>query len=280
MQHVKSKREQALVRAAAQLIDIGYQAACYVCKPGITDHEIFAAFTFAQMARGGESGDGYQLGINKYGTHVSKPYGNVVKPGDIINLYISGVTYRGYNAQAARMIIVGDINRKQEEVIEMCMEGFQKAMEATRPGALIREVNNAGFEPFIRRGYLTSPEAREMPWNWSANPDGSPRRIPFEYHGDRSLNNEGSELRHVYPATSGPNGPRLGHSIGMPGMPLFRVISSNYRQLQSGMTFVVLPQWYEPKTVGCNLGSTLLVTDNGVENLNSHSSLEPYRVKT
>ena len=66
-------------------------------------HEILAAFTYAQMALGGETGDGYQIGINEFGTHCGKPYGHIVRPGDLINLYISNVTYRGYTAQTARM---------------------------------------------------------------------------------------------------------------------------------------------------------------------------------
>ena len=83
-----------MFRAAAQLVDIGTQAAYHVTRPGVTDAEIYAAFTFAQLARGGETGDGYQIGINEYGTHCGKPYGHVVRPGDLINLYISNVTYQ------------------------------------------------------------------------------------------------------------------------------------------------------------------------------------------
>ena len=45
------------------------------------------------------------------------------------------------------------------------------------------------------------------------------------------------------------------------------------------MTFVAQPQWFEPKVAGCNFGNSLLVTEDGVENLNSHSSLAPFRVK-
>ena len=56
MQRRRSKREQAIVRAAAQLADIGVQAAWHATRPGVTDQEIYAAFTFAQMARGGEWG--------------------------------------------------------------------------------------------------------------------------------------------------------------------------------------------------------------------------------
>lgn len=279
MQLIRSKREQEIIRAAAQLLDIGIQAAYYVCKPGVTDHEIFAAFTYAQMSRGGESGDGYQIGINRYGTHISKPYGHVVQPGDIIILYISGITYRGYNDQCARMIIVGEITKKQEEVIEMCVEGVKRAMKVARPGVLMRDVNHAAFQPYIERGYLKSPDARMIPFNWEANPDGTARRIPLEHIKDETWEGMGRDLRHVYPATIGPNGPRMGHAISMPKMPIYHVISNNYMKLEPGMTFVVHAQWFEPKLAGCNVGNSLLVTENGVENLNSHSSLEPYRVK-
>ena len=125
--------EQAQIRSAAQLIDIGYQAMCHVLRPGVTDREMFAAFTFAQMARGGEWGDGYQIGINQWGTHVGKPYGHVVRPGDLINLYASAVTYHGYTAQSARMMAVGEITAAQETTLEMCTDAVQRAERLIRP---------------------------------------------------------------------------------------------------------------------------------------------------
>lgn len=279
MQRVRSKKEQAMIRAAAQLIDIGLQAAYHVTKPGVTDYEIFAAFTFAQMARGGETGDGYQIGINPYGTHISKPYGHVVRPGDLINIYVSNVTYRGYYAQTARMIAVGKITRKQEDVLAMCVEGVKRAMKAAKPGALVRDVNNASFQPYIERGYVKSPESRKLPWNWAPNDDGSPRTIPRKRVKDVDWERQGRTLDHVYPATKGPNGPRLGHQISMPSMPLYSVISSNYDRLEPGMTFVTHSQWLEPLIAGCNVGNSLLITETGAENLCCHTPLEPHRVK-
>ena len=278
MQRVRSKAEQRIIRAAAQLIDIGLQAAYHVIRPGTTDHEIYAAFSYAQLARGGETGDGYQVGINQFGTHISKPYGHVVRAGDLINIYVSNVTYRGYWAQAARMIAVGEITAKQEEVLEMCVDGVRRAIALVRPGALIREVNNVSFEPYIERGYIDSPEARTMPWNWAPMPDDTPRPMPRESVPDPDWEAQGRTLGHVYPATRGPNGPRLGHSITMPGMPGYSVISSNHDRLEEGMTFVAHCQWLEPKVAGCNLGNSLLVTADGVEDLNPHTPLEPHRV--
>jgi Xaa-Pro aminopeptidase len=279
MQRVRSPRERDIFRAAAQLADIGIQAAYHVIRPGVTDYEIYAAYTFAQMARGGETGDGYQIGINRYGTHCGKPYGHVVKPGDLINLYISNTTYRGYSAQIARMIAVGDITAKQEEVIEMCVDGVKRAEALIRPGTLVRDVNNVAFDAYIERGYLTSPEARTMPFNWQALEDGKPREIPFQYVEAPDWERQGRRLMHVYPATKGPHNPNLGHSVSMYGMSNYDISSHNYDLLEEGMVFVLHTQWLEPLEAGCNVGDFYLVTKDGYENLSCHTPLEAHRVK-
>jgi Xaa-Pro aminopeptidase len=278
-QHVRSPHEQALVRAAAQLIDIGVQAAQHVTRPGITDYEIYAAFTHAQLARGGETGDGYQIGVSQLGAHVGKPYGRVIRAGDIVSLYVSHVTYQGYDAQAARMILVGSIRPEIEEVITMCVEGVNRAMALAAPGVPFSELNAAAFSSFIERGHLTSADARTMPFNLEANPDGTARPFLREHVPDEDYERQGRLLEHLYPATRGPFGPSLGHSVSMAGMRGYSVISGNDELLQPGMTFVIHPQWYEPGRVGCNIGNCLLVTETGVENLNAHTALEPHRIE-
>jgi Xaa-Pro aminopeptidase len=279
MQKVRSPREVEMFRAAAQLISIGTQAAYHVTRPGVTDQEIYAAFSFAQLARGGETGDGYQVGINEYGTHCGKPYGHVVKPGDLINLYISNVTYRGYTAQTARMIAVGDITPRQKLILDVCCEGVKRAEKLIRPGALIRDVNNAAFEPYIEQGLLNSPEARTMPYNWEALPDGSPRLIPKKKVRCVDWEAQGRELLHVYPATPGPHNPNLGHSVGMAGAQnSFNVTSNNYDRLEKGMVFVLHAQWLEPESAGCNVGDCYVVTEDGFENLSCNTALETHHV--
>jgi Xaa-Pro aminopeptidase len=279
MQRVRSTGEQALIRAAAQLIDIGLQAAWHVTRPGVTDYEIYAAFTYAQMARGGETGDGYQIGINQYGTHISKPYGHVVRSGDLINLYASTVSYRGYRAQSARMISVGGMTSHQQEVVDMCADAVERATAAVKPGVLVRDVSNAGFEAYVERGYLDSVEARAMPWNWEANADGTPRIVPIQRVPDKDWENQGRDLRHVYPATIGPNDPSLGHSISPIGVAEYGILSTNYDRLEPGMMFVVHAQWLEPLKAGCNIGNALLVTEDGVENLSCHTPVEPWVIE-
>lgn len=278
MQKIRSPREQALVRAASQLADIGIQAAYHVIKPGVSDHEIYAAFTYAQMARGGEAGDGYQIGINQWGTHCGKPYGHVVRDGDLISLYISGVTYRGYNSQIARMVAVGTITAKQEDVLAMCVEGVERAAARVKPGALISEAANASFEPYIERGYLDSAESRTMPYAWEANSDGSPRLVTRKYVPDADWERQGRRLMHVWPTTRGPHNPNVGHQVSMPKFEHYNIQSNNHDSFEAGMTFVLHAQWIEPEVAGCNVGDCYLVTDSGVENLSCHTPLVPHRV--
>lgn len=247
-------------------------------RPGVTDAEIYAAFTFAQMARGGETGDGYQIGVNEYGTHCGKPYGRVVRPGDLINLYVSNVTYQGYTAQTARMIAVGAITARQEKVIAACVEGVKRAEKLIRPGVLFRDVNNAAFEPMIEAGLLDSPEARTMPYIWEPMPDGSPRRLKRQHVPDPDYEAQGRKLMHVYPAQHGPHNPNLGHSIGMAGgRNAFNIASHNEDRAEEGMVFVLHTQWMEPLAAGCNVGDLYAVTADGFEKLSKHTPLDLHR---
>ncbi|MET0745322.1 MAG: Xaa-Pro peptidase family protein [Microvirga sp.] len=280
MQKVRTPREIAMFRAAAQLIGIGTQAAYHVTRPGVTDAEIYAAFTFAQLARGGETGDGYQIGINAYGTHCGKPYGHVVRPGDLVNLYVSNVTFRGYTAQTARMIAVGAITARQEDVLAACVDGVKRAERLIKPGILVSEVNDAAFAPFIERGWLASPHARTMPYNWAPMEDGSARAVPRQYVPDADWEAQGRRLMHVYPATHGPHNPNLGHAIGMAGAGnSFNVSSHNHDRLEEGMVFVLHTQWLEPLAAGANVGDCYVVTRDGFENLSRHTPLEVHRIE-
>ena len=278
MQRTRSVAEQAQIRTAAQLIDIGYQAACYVTRPGVTDHEIYAAFTFAQMARGGETGDGYQIGINQWGTACGKPYGHVVRRGDLINLYISTVMFHGYAAQAARMMAVGEITEAQEATLEMCTEAVRRAEVLIRPGVQFSELHHAAFSSYVERGYLSDDTTANMPFSWAAMDDGSPRRVPEHHVPDEDYERQGGRLNHLYPALAGPHNPNLGHEIGHYNPGEFNITSHNTDRAEPGMTFVLHAQWLDPLSSGANIGDCYLVTDTGYEKLTCHSALEAFRV--
>jgi len=279
MQRNRTVAEIAQFRTAAQLISVATQAAYHVARPGVTDYEIYAAFTMAQMARGGETGDGYQIGANEWGTHCGKPYGRVMRKGDLANLYVSNVTYQGYTAQTARMFAFGDLTARQELVLETCIRGVKAAEKLIRPGTLIRDLNNAAFDSYVEAGLLKDAEARTMPYNWASGEDGGPREITRQYVPDPDYEAQGRQLMHLYPATFGPHNPNLGHSVGMAGgQNAFNIASHNYDRLEEGMVFVLHTQWLEPQSAGCNIGDMYVVTEDGFENLSRYTPLETYRI--
>lgn len=279
MQKIRTVNELNLIRASAQLMDIGFQAACHATKPGVKDFEIYAAFTFAQLARGGESGDGYQIGINQSGTQCGKPYGHTVVSGDLINLYLSALPYHGYTAQSARMIAVGDITPEQEKTLEVCTEAVRRAEALIQPGKQIRELHQAAFSAYLENDYLQDDTTAMMPYNWAPNDDLSAREIPVQYVQNVDYEKMGRKLNHVYPPVKGPHNPNMGHSVGMPGNTKFNITSHNTEIMEPGMVFVLHAQWIDPLVSGANVGNSYIVTDDGFENLHCHSPLETTRIK-
>ncbi|MCA8880246.1 MAG: aminopeptidase P family protein [Rhodobacteraceae bacterium] len=172
MQRNRTPAKIAVFRTAAQLVSIATQAAYHVARPGVTDYERYAAVTMAQMARGGETGDGCQIGANEWGTHCGMPYGRPMPPGDLANLNISNVTYQGYTAKTARMIAFGQLTDRQELVLDACTRGVTAAWKVIRLGTLVRDLMNAAFDSYIEAGLIKDCEARTMPNNWSTGSDG------------------------------------------------------------------------------------------------------------
>lgn len=280
MQRIRSKNEVDQIRASAQLMDIGFEAAVHACKPGVTDFELYAAFSFAQLARGGENADAYQIGVNQYGTHCGKPYGHRIVSGDLINFYVSGIAFRGYSAQMARMIAVGDITDKQEQTLEVCTEALRRAEKAIRPGARACDINKAAFSAYVEQGYVKDDVTATMPYNWAPNDDLSAVEIPQQYVPDVDFEATGRKLMHVYPAVAGPHNPNVGHSVGMHGNPdKFNLTSHNTDICRPGLTFVLHPQWLAPQESGANIGNSYAVTEDGYENLNCHTPIETIRIK-
>ena len=177
------------------------------------------------------------------------------------------------------MIAFGAITARQELVLSACEEGVKRAEKLIRPGALMRDINNAAFEPMIEKGMLTSPETGTMPYNWSTAEDGGPRLIKRQQVSAPDWEAQGRKLMHVYPATHGPHNPNIGHAVGMASAGnAFNLASHNYDRLEEGMVFVLHAQWLEPLSAGANLGDFYVVTRDAFENLSCHTPLATHRV--
>ena len=147
MQKIRPARKSRCSAPPRNSISIGTQAAYHVTRPGVTDVEIYAAFTWRSWRAAAKLATATRSASTSTAPIAASPTAVSSRPGDLINLYISNVTYRGYTAQTARMIAVGDITARQEEVLAACTDGVKRAEKLIRPGVLVSDVNNAAFEP-------------------------------------------------------------------------------------------------------------------------------------
>ncbi|HTW08989.1 MAG TPA: M24 family metallopeptidase [Acidimicrobiales bacterium] len=160
----------------------------------------------------------------------------------------------------------------------MCTDAVHRAEMLIRPGVRFSDLHQAAFSAYIERGYLKDGTTATMPWNWAANEDGSPRRVPEDYVADADYERQGRRLLHVYPASPGPHNPNLGHEVGTSGGTRFNVTSHNTDCAEAGMVFVLHAQWLDPLSSGANIGDCYLVTLDGYENLTCHTDIETFRV--
>jgi Xaa-Pro aminopeptidase len=160
----------------------------------------------------------------------------------------------------------------------MCTEGVRAAAALVKPGALVSDIANASFGPYIKRGYLSSVDSRTMPYNWQSNDDGTPRLVPRKHVADPDWERQGRKLMHVYPAVHGPHNPNVGHAINMPMFANYNIASNNHDVLEEGMVFVLHSQWLDPEVAGANIGDCYLVTETGAELLSCNTPLDLHRV--
>ena len=100
---IKSQAEFDLLRAAAQLADVGAEAAHQALAPGLSDFEIVAAAESAMRSRGAEM---HLVAISSKGMHepIGPPQDRIIEAGDNVILEVA-VQKSGYTAQAARAFL-------------------------------------------------------------------------------------------------------------------------------------------------------------------------------
>lgn len=137
----KSPVEQAFMREAARISDVGAAAAIEVIRDGARESEIAAECQRAMIAAGGTYpgfGPFIRPGARLGEEHTSWGSG-VVRNGDVIFLELSGCHHR-YHAPLGRLIFVGSPPSGAREMEAVCRRAFDAVVKALRPGLLAREV--------------------------------------------------------------------------------------------------------------------------------------------
>jgi Xaa-Pro aminopeptidase len=138
---VKSPQEQAHVRTAQRIADIGMQAARDVLAPGITELDVYAEIVYA-MARAGGENPGITMPVAS-GAKSASVHGlasrRKIMPGDIVNVDVSGVYFR-YHANMARTFSVGEPHPEVAHYVERSLGALDVVREHLRPGVAAPEL--------------------------------------------------------------------------------------------------------------------------------------------
>ncbi|MEM7171671.1 MAG: Xaa-Pro peptidase family protein [Pseudomonadota bacterium] len=138
---IKSDQEIAYIEKAAEITDIGLEAARKAIRPGVTELDVYADIVHAMAKAGGEN-PAITLPVlsgPKASTGHSLASRKVIRAGEQVNVDVSGVFNR-YHCNAARAFCVGepaadvlDYHRKSAGV-------FKVIGEMLRPGLPVAEL--------------------------------------------------------------------------------------------------------------------------------------------
>lgn len=150
---IKSPREIAYMRQAADLAAIGMKAGMDALAVGRTENEVAAAIHDAEIRNGCEYtgmphfvSSGYRVRIG----HANWS-GKRIAPGDVIHFELSGCVKR-YSAAMMRTAVMGPPTAELERMVEILIRSQDAAIALMRPGVPAGEVGAACRQPVERSG--------------------------------------------------------------------------------------------------------------------------------
>ena len=150
---VKSPREIAHIRAAAQTTEAGMAAAIDAAREGATDNDVAAAASEALVAAGSEYmclspvvTSGRRSGI-LHSTHKR----NRLEKGDVVLLEMGGCIHR-YSAPTMRTVFIGEPPAEARRMVEVCLTALGNILNTIRAGVTADEVAQTGWESILSAG--------------------------------------------------------------------------------------------------------------------------------
>ena len=248
---IKSKKEIELMREAGRVTALTHKAIEDAIRPGITTAELDQIAEKTMKKYGAISAEkGYDPGIRgvpKYpaatcisindevihGVPSNKRY---IKDGDIVSVDLVALK-NGYNGDAARTYLVGNVSKEAKRLVEVTKQAFFEGIKYARKGNRIGDVSHAIGEYVKSQGYSVVRE--------------------FEGHGIGKSMHEEPEI---------PNYGKAGRGIRLePGMtlavePMVIAGKPDIWQLEDGWTIVT-----QDGSLAAHYENTILITENEPE---------------
>jgi Xaa-Pro aminopeptidase len=152
---IKHAIEVQMLRAAAEVADLGMQAAIATVRPGATEIEVSTAAASAMMLAGSEDIPYYPLVAS--GDHAVYGYRfpttKRIQAGEMVRIDCGAAIINGYNGDIARIAFAGEPSAEQRRIYRAVFEMLRAGVDRLRPGILTTEVVAAVAEVSRRYGY-------------------------------------------------------------------------------------------------------------------------------
>lgn len=248
---IKSKKEIELMKEACKVVALTHKALEEAIKPGMTTAELDQIAEKTMKKYGAISAEkGYNPGIkgvppypaatcisvNDEVIHGVPSSKRIIKDGDIVSIDLVALK-NGFNGDAARTYMVGNVSKDAKRLIEVTKQAFFEGIKYAKKGNRIGDISHAIGEYVKSQGYSVVRE--------------------FEGHGIGRNMHEAPEI---------PNYGKAGRGIRLePGMtlaiePMVIQGKPNILELDDGWTIVT-----EDGSLAAHYENTILVTENEPE---------------
>ncbi len=150
---VKDPGEIELIRQAGEIAALGMRAALGVLQPGVTERDVAAEAEYA-MRKAGSDGTATPVFVNSgvrsgwlHGTASGKP----IRTGELVVIDLVPV-YQGYCANLCRTVVIGPPTEPQRKLFETFEASRRAALQAMRPGVVLREIDTAAKVAYDQAG--------------------------------------------------------------------------------------------------------------------------------
>ena len=164
---IKSKKEIEYMKEACKVVALMYKELEEKIKPGMTTWELDQIAENMMKKLGAIPAEkGYNVGIrgvppypaatcisvNDEVIHGIPSKNNIIKDGDIVSVDTVALK-NGYNGDAARTFMVGNVTKEAKRLVEVTKQAFFEGIKYAKPGYRIGDVSHAIGEYVHSQGY-------------------------------------------------------------------------------------------------------------------------------
>jgi Xaa-Pro aminopeptidase len=178
---VRDALEIELFAQAGRIAHDAAQALTASVREGMTEWELTALLEYEMKRRGANAFWYYPTIVGSGPEHVSpmggaSPTDRKVVRGDIIHIDLCP-SYRGYNADIARTMVLGSPTPQQLEAMETVYTAFERGVEALRAGNTVGNLREAVLSPLQGSAYraFIGGSGHGMGFNDDCYPSFTPR---------------------------------------------------------------------------------------------------------